>query len=271
MKEVFISYSTVDTVQAETVRNILEKNGISCWMAPRDIPGGSNYTKEIPIAIRGCKAFVLILSDNAQKSQWVLRELDSAVNSGKVILPFMLEDCALNDEFNFLLTGAQRYAAYQKKAEELEKLVGRVRAVLAADSQNTMQTTPVEEKPIAEKKAPKAKSFMAVCPACGSDEVKLQPNKLVRKDAIEYLLMLLPAAMGIGLSLITMFTFLSINILAPIDDAFIAAFIGLVGGFAFGIYLERRIIKTRRLRKRQKVECYRCSRCNKLFNYIEEL
>ena len=29
----------------------------------------------------------------------------------------MVEDCTLNDEFNFLLTGAQRYAAYQKKAE----------------------------------------------------------------------------------------------------------------------------------------------------------
>ena len=107
MKEIFISYSSNDLPQAETVRNVLEKNGLSCWMAPRDIPGGSNYTKEIPIAIRNCKIFVLILSKSAQNSHWVLKELDSAVNCGKVILPFMLEDCALNDEFNFLLTGAQ--------------------------------------------------------------------------------------------------------------------------------------------------------------------
>ena len=57
MKEIFISYSTVDAINAETVRNVLEKNGLSCWMAPRDIPGGSNYTKEIPIAIRNCKVF----------------------------------------------------------------------------------------------------------------------------------------------------------------------------------------------------------------------
>ena len=120
MHDIFISYSTKDQFQAETVRDILEKNGIICWMAPRDIPGGSNYTKEIPIAIRNCKVFVLILSKNAQGSHWVLKELDSAVNCGKVILPFMLEDCALNDEFNFLLTGAQRYSAYQKKAEALE-------------------------------------------------------------------------------------------------------------------------------------------------------
>ena len=142
MKEIFISYSTVDAESAETVRNVLEKNGLSCWMAPRDIPGGSNYTKEIPIAIRNCKVFVLVLSKNAQNSHWVLKELDSAVNCGKVILPFMLEDCILNDEFNFLLTGAQRYSAYQKKAEAMEKLIGRIQAILAADARDGAPAEP---------------------------------------------------------------------------------------------------------------------------------
>ena len=112
---------------------------------------------------------------------------------------------------------------------------------------------------------------MAVCPACGCDEVKLQPNKLVRRDAIEYLLMLLPAVMGFGLAVIAMFTMLSIDVFAPIGDAFIAAFVGLVAGVILGLYMERRIIKIRRLRKRQKVECYRCNRCSKSFNYIEDL
>ena len=68
MKEIFISYSTVDSSKAESVRNILEENGFSCWMAPRDIPTGSNYTKEIPVAIRNCSIFVLMLSENAQRS-----------------------------------------------------------------------------------------------------------------------------------------------------------------------------------------------------------
>ena len=34
MKEIFISYSTKDQVQADTVRNVLENNDIPCWMAP---------------------------------------------------------------------------------------------------------------------------------------------------------------------------------------------------------------------------------------------
>ena len=130
MHDVFISYSAKEIGKAEHVRRVLEKNGIMCWMAPADIPGGSNYTKEIPIAIRDCQVFVLMLSTNAQNSHWVLKELDSAVNNGKVILPFMLENCELNDEFNFLLSGAQRYSAYQRSAEALEKLVQRIKAII---------------------------------------------------------------------------------------------------------------------------------------------
>ncbi len=145
MKEVFISYSTKDITPAETVRNILEQNGLSCWMAPRDIPGGSNYTKEIPVAIRNCKVFVLILSTNSQNSHWVLKEVDAAVNAGKIILPFMLENFDLNDEFNFLLTGAQRYLAYQQKAETVQALVNRVRAIVQMNTPPVAtQETPVE-------------------------------------------------------------------------------------------------------------------------------
>ena len=132
MHDVFISYSTRDMTQAEMVRDVLEKNGIPCWMAPRDIPGGSNYAREIPVAIRSCQVFVLILSENAQASNWVIKELDSAVNCGKVILPFMLEDCPLSDEFNFLLTGAQRYDAYQRKTEAMKLLVSRIQAIIQA-------------------------------------------------------------------------------------------------------------------------------------------
>ena len=129
MHDVFISYSTKDMAPTEKIRDSLEQNGIPCWMAPRDIPGGSNYAREIPQAIRNCQVFLLILSGNAQSSNWVVKELDNAVNCGKVIIPLMLEDCPLNDEFNFLLTGAQRYSAYCRSAEVLNTLVERIRAI----------------------------------------------------------------------------------------------------------------------------------------------
>lgn len=159
MHDVFISYSTKDMSQAETVRDVLEKNGIPCWMAPRDIPGGSNYAREIPQAIRSCQVFVLILSENAQSSNWVVKELDNAVNCGKIILPLMLEDCPLNDEFNFLLTGAQRYAAYQKSAEVLGNLVDRIKAITGTgtgEKAETAQEAPAAPKAPAAAAAPEA-------------------------------------------------------------------------------------------------------------------
>ena len=79
-KAVFISYKTEEFDDANWVRATLENNGISCWMAPMCIPGGSSYAVEIPNAIKQCTVFVLILSEKSQLSKWVPRELDQAIN-----------------------------------------------------------------------------------------------------------------------------------------------------------------------------------------------
>ncbi len=274
MKEVFISYSTVDTVPAETVRNVLEKNGLSCWMAPRDIPGGSNYTKEIPIAIRNCKIFVLILSKNAQTSPWVLKELDSAVNCGKVILPFMLEDCILNDEFNFLLTGAQRYAAYQKKAEAMETLIGRIQGILSAPgadkSEESLPQPPSdvdEQKPL--KKPAPVYFGEAVCSACGGSDLKPLPKRVLRQGTRELSTMLLIPVLGIVCCLAVFFIstcFMPYDAFALIP---VLALLGLVGGCVWGDYISKTIVKRNRIRRRIRCSCYRCNSCSKVFRYDE--
>lgn len=273
MKEVFISYSSIDMAQAETVRNVLEKNGLSCWMAPRDIPGGSNYTKEIPTAIRNCKVFVLILSANAQGSQWVLKELDAAVNNGKVILPFMLEDCALNDEFNFLLTGAQRYSAYQKKAEAMETLIARIRAILAASPATDEQP---EAEPAAETKPEEKKTVVdifceAKCPACGGTDLREHKHKVKCQNAKEHLTRLLIPVMAV----VTLFIgFLFGFFVIPLERAelyLIPMLAGLIGGGFWGAKLSRDKIRRSRLRSGFASACYRCNRCQKVFDHLTPL
>lgn len=276
MKEVFISYSTVDTVNAETVRNVLEKNGLSCWMAPRDIPGGSNYTKEIPIAIRNCKVFVLILSKNAQTSQWVLKELDSAVNCGKVILPFMLEDCILNDEFNFLLTGAQRYAAYQKKAEAMETLISRIRGILDAPTNTSSSTEEFQVQPepvviedkINVKTQPQTTPVYlgeTVCPACGGSEATRLPRKVKRNGFSELLTMLwIPifAIIGAFVLFLVWFFFLPYEMF---ELSFILMGIGIVGGAIWGNHVSKSLVRRKRIRRHLPNTCYRCNSCSKVF------
>ena len=274
MKEVFISYSTVDTAQAETVRNVLEKNGLSCWMAPRDIPGGSNYTKEIPIAIRNCKVFVLILSKNAQGSHWVLKELDSAVNSGKVILPFMLEDCALNDEFNFLLTGAQRYAAYQKKAEAMETLIGRIQGILSVPDGNVSEKScpkPAEDAPKQQppKKAAPVYLGEAVCSACGGSDLKPLPKRVLRHGGRELATMLLIPGLGIACCVVVFFILALFSSYETISILPVILLIALAAGCILGNWISKRIVKRSRIRRHISSACYRCNSCSKVFLYDE--
>lgn len=144
-KDVFISYKSEDFDQAQWLRTVLEANGISCWMAPASIPGGSNYAREIPRAIDHCRVFVVVLTRRCQSSIWVPKELDRALNSGKVIMPFMLENCALTDDFNFYLSNVQRYAAYQDKLAAAEQLLQDIRALLQIRQAPVRMVPPVKE------------------------------------------------------------------------------------------------------------------------------
>ena len=145
-KDIFISYKSEDFDQANWLRSVLEANGFSCWMAPASIPGGSNYAREIPQAIDQCRVFVLALTQRCQDSIWVPKELDRAINSGKIIMPFMLENCALTDDFNFYLSNVQRYNAYQNKAAAVERMLRDLQALLDA------KEIPERNQPVAEPK-----------------------------------------------------------------------------------------------------------------------
>ena len=129
MYDIFISFSSKEESSAEFVRSVLETNKITCWKAPQNIPLGSDYAKAIPDAISECQIFLLMLSEKSQKSPWVRKELDMAVNCGKLIIPFVMEDCQLNEAFNFILSNVQRYNAYQKNAEAMGDLVKQIYAI----------------------------------------------------------------------------------------------------------------------------------------------
>ena len=187
MNEVFISYSTKERHQANAIRSYLQENGISCWMAPESIPTGSNYTKEIPVAIRNCKVFLLVLSEHSQKSPWVLRELDGAVNNGKYILPYLLDESPMEDEFQFLLTGCQWHPSWMEDA--LPRLVERILTLLPPREIPTpakevapetvepeVPVTPVVTAPPVTPVNPQA----VTCPACGSH--KTEPLKYDQKS-----------------------------------------------------------------------------------------
>lgn len=76
----FISYSSRDYYFVSRIRDAIESAGIKCWMAPRDIPHGTNYAHIIEVAIKNAQQFVIILSSNSIWSVWVEKELQRAIH-----------------------------------------------------------------------------------------------------------------------------------------------------------------------------------------------
>ena len=108
MKDVFISYNSLDEEETVRVREQLEAQGVSCWMAPRDIPFGYDYTQAIPAAIMDCPIFMVVMTRNTQNSFWVPREMEMAVNAQKRIIPIMLDNVKLNLQFSLLIHTSQK-------------------------------------------------------------------------------------------------------------------------------------------------------------------
>ncbi len=128
--EVFISYKSEEEATARHVREVLEANGITCWMAPDSIPTGSNYMKQIPQAIEHCKAMVILISQKSQQSTWVKNEFSEAVSKDKLIIPYVIQDCPLEDEFAFSMSTMQQVYAWKDEDKALEKIVRDIRTAL---------------------------------------------------------------------------------------------------------------------------------------------
>lgn len=121
--KVFISYSSKEYNLAAEIRNILELNGFSCWMAPESIPPGSAYPNEINKAIERSEVFIILLSNNSMQSIWIPKELDIAVNLQKTIIPFKLDASDLNESFSLYLSNVQRIEAYKNPTDALQTLI----------------------------------------------------------------------------------------------------------------------------------------------------
>lgn len=59
MTDIFISYASSEEKIANQICNTLEEQGVSCWIAPRNIQVGKEYGAEIIEGIENCKVFFL--------------------------------------------------------------------------------------------------------------------------------------------------------------------------------------------------------------------
>ena len=102
--DVFISYSSKNKNIADAIVADLEQHNIKCWYAPRDILSGEDWAGAINNAISTTKIFVLVFTDESNRSHQVTNEVTLAVNGGKIIIPFRLSGSDMNDTLQYYLS-----------------------------------------------------------------------------------------------------------------------------------------------------------------------
>ena len=156
-KEVFISYSSKEREWANQICKVLELNQISYWIAPDCIPGGSNYTTEIPIGIKECAVFMILVTDNSVQSPWVRKELDTAITEKKLIIPLIVEGTEMPPDFSFLLNGVQHYSS-SAEVDPTSAILDRIKKEIRDLQENSPPKTPEEIIPYR-------------CPKCGFENI----------------------------------------------------------------------------------------------------
>jgi hypothetical protein len=120
---VFVSHVSEDRATAEGVVNELERSGIPCWIAPRDVTPGRSFDEEIAEAIETCKAMLLVFSDQCNESEYIRREITCAGDSGKVIIPFRIEDARQRGALRVRLSDLHWIDAYASPEKAIDEVI----------------------------------------------------------------------------------------------------------------------------------------------------
>jgi hypothetical protein len=128
---VFISYSAKDQATGDAICAALEAQGIQCWIAHRDIPGGGLYPAAIIEAINASRILILVFSSNSNSSNDVMNEVERAFQKEIPIIPFKVENVQPSLGMQYFLSTPQFLNAFTPPlAFHLESLVDTAAALL---------------------------------------------------------------------------------------------------------------------------------------------
>lgn len=102
--DVFISYSFSDGMAVSAICDYLEKQGLRCFYAERDMPKGAHFSSIIPWALDHSRIMLVAMSHECDVSIHTSREIVIAAESGIPILLVKLEDCVFTGEKKYYLS-----------------------------------------------------------------------------------------------------------------------------------------------------------------------
>jgi TPR repeat protein len=131
--DAFVSYATPDRAITMALVEDLEARGLQCWVAPRDVQGGSKYAEVILKALAESQVFLLVFSENSNKSEHVQREVERALHASKTIVPVRIADILPSGAMDYYLAtlhwidafGAAQEGSFDMVAGAMAGVLGR--------------------------------------------------------------------------------------------------------------------------------------------------
>jgi hypothetical protein len=132
---VFISHSSDNRELANELSAFIEARGVKVWIAPRDVRPGKDYSEQLQLAIESCAAFVVLVTEMANKSPYVRAETEMAFSTHKPIFPVRISDIQPAAGLAFFLKIRHWTDAFGPgKSESLNRLVQELQVLAPAPS-----------------------------------------------------------------------------------------------------------------------------------------
>lgn len=135
-QDIFISHSSDDGKIAKQVCNKLEERGASVWIAPRDIGPGEEWDEAIIEAIQNCDNVLVLISDSANESQQVKREINLAEGYDSTVIPVLVDGTEPAGKLKFFMETKQWLETNRQPDSEA---IGQILQAASADD-NTEET-----------------------------------------------------------------------------------------------------------------------------------
>jgi len=95
MKAFFLSYARADEGVALRLADRLIAAGVPIWVDQYDISPSQHWDRAVEAAVRGCEGMIVVLSPKAAASHNVADEVSVAIESGKQVIPILIEACTV--------------------------------------------------------------------------------------------------------------------------------------------------------------------------------
>lgn len=135
MPQVFISYSTKNSLFADLTKLKLDAQGICVWLDAGDLRGGEEWRGSIDRGIAQSDVMVVILTPASCASSYVTYEWGFALGMKKKVIPILHEDCEVHPR----LEAIQHMDFRDHRSAPWDVLAHEIRSVAEQNSKNPIE------------------------------------------------------------------------------------------------------------------------------------